>query len=637
MEYGAACLITTVGEVHQTSGREIAEALTALRKDSSGAERRSWSASIPVLAGVLHRAGLDELTLLLEYETPAGGRIDALLLGERRDTGRPLVLVIELKQWSSIGENTAGWASRVLVPISAGGCYEDRLHPVQQTLTYAKHLRENHSSIEGGRMEVQCRQFLHNFEHKEQLFQGKYEAYRSLQNETYGKGEEERLAEDLKALFSARPRPDVAERFLTGTYVLGQIGMDALRRALSRQENAVMLDDQVEVNRMICDELNGLRNEAYPPKLVVISGPPGTGKTVVGMHILYAYCLQYGATGRNNGGGIFALPRSRTLSQVIEGGSGVAPVYLEQVPRGRDLVVADEAHRIENLDAAMTSLFERARMVVVLQDDRQRIRLTEEGTQERFEGFAREHGIELLSCSLATQKRAGYLGSYVSDLDELLYEGRNEPIRRSSRLELRCWDALLDLDRHLGELQRQGRHVKWYAPYCWHWSGSVLNRDIVIRTREGVFQKAWNPKNGQYAWYRGEQKQDLDQVGCIYTAQGLEFDDTGVIWWKDLRWDGESQTWRTDLDESWDRQFVSSIVEYFGGRLEGGRPPWRVRYEDRQMSMAEFLRDSQADQDAILELMLNTYRVLLTRAKSSVHIWFADPATREHVRTVMRI
>ena len=296
MEYGAACLITTVGEVHQTSGREIAEALTALRKDSSGAERRSWSASIPVLAGVLHRAGLDELTLLLEYETPAGGRIDALLLGERRDTGRPLVLVIELKQWSSIGENTVGWASRVLVPISAGGCYEDRLHPVQQTLTYAKHLRENHSSIEGGRMEVQCRQFLHNFEHKEQLFQGKYEAYRSLQNETYGKGEEERLAEDLKALFSARPRPDVAERFLTGTYVLGQIGMDALRRALSRQENAVMLDDQVEVNRMICDELNGLRNEAYPPKLVVISGPPGTGKTVVGMHILYAYCLQYGAT-----------------------------------------------------------------------------------------------------------------------------------------------------------------------------------------------------------------------------------------------------------------------------------------------------------------------------------------------------
>ena len=34
------------------------------------------------------------------------------LLGERRLPGRRLVLVMELKQWSSIGENTAGWASR---------------------------------------------------------------------------------------------------------------------------------------------------------------------------------------------------------------------------------------------------------------------------------------------------------------------------------------------------------------------------------------------------------------------------------------------------------------------------------------------------------------------------------------------
>jgi len=155
-----------------------------------------------------------------------------------------------------------------------------------------------------------------------------------------------------------------------------------------------------------------------------------------------------------------------------------------------------------------------------------------------------------------------------------------------------------------------------------------LTEVISVRFRGGSKTYFFDPRGLQVR---------LGENVIVQTAQGLEFDDTGVIWWKDLRWDGESQTWRTDLDESWDRQFVSSIVEYFGGRLEGGRPPWRVRYEDRQMSMAEFLRDSQADQDAILELVLNTYRVLLTRAKSSVHIWFADPATREHVRTVMRI
>ena len=42
----------------------------------------------------------------------------------------------------------------------------------------------------------------------------------------------------------------------------------------------------------------------------------------------------------------------------------------------------------------------------------------------------------------------------------------------------------------------------------------------------------------------------------------------------------------------------------------------------------------QAEQE-IVELVLNTYRVLLTRAKSSVHIWFRDQNTKEHVRKVM--
>lgn len=37
-------------------------------------------------------------------------------------------------------------------------------------------------------MEVQCCQFLHNFENKSQLFQGNYQNYARLQHETYGKG-----------------------------------------------------------------------------------------------------------------------------------------------------------------------------------------------------------------------------------------------------------------------------------------------------------------------------------------------------------------------------------------------------------------------------------------------------------------
>ena len=253
----------------------------------------------------------------------------------------------------------------------------------------------------------------------------------------------------------------------------------------------------------------------------------------------------------------------------------------------------------------MTGLFRKANMVVVLQDDRQRIRLTEEGTAENFRQFAVRHGIPYTFCSLASQKRAGYLGSYVSDLDQMLYERRGQPLLRQSTLELRCWDDLNELDRHLHQLWSAGRHVKWYAPFCWPWSRSVRSMDIMIPQASGAFQKAWNPAGDQYLWYLGKTPEDLDRVGCIYTAQGLEFEDIGVIWWNDLRWDEGAGDWRIDLSGNCDTQFMSSI------------------------------RSSRADRRTIAELVLNTYRVLLTRAKSSVHIWFQDRATEEHVRKVM--
>lgn len=609
MDRTDGCYIATIGALYSMSGKEIADHLRESQGNPSESEYRSWENSIPILVKVLHQAGLDALTLVLEYQTPIGSRIDAVLLGEGKTTGKPLVLVIELKQWSAIEENVAGRESSVSICLSrAENRFEERLHPVQQTLTYAKHLRMNHSNVADGKMDVRCRQFLHNFKDKEQLFQGSYQAYEPLRHETYTKGEEELLAADLRNLFSSEPNPEVVEQFLTGTYVLGQIGFQDLGNVLARKENATMLDDQIEVNRKICSMIDQLHSPQFGKHLMIISGPPGTGKTVVGLHAIYAYCQKFGPSWQNRGGCIFALPRSRTLSLVIAGASGVSPAYLDAVPFGRDLVVVDEAHRIQQLESTMTSLFQKANMVVVLQDDRQRIRITEEGTVDGFRRFAQAHGISCSVYSLVSQKRAGYLGSYVSDLDKLFYDRQKQPLKRQSALELRCWDNLNDLDRYLHSLLSAGRHVKWYAPFCWKWTFDTRNKDIKIAQPSGDFEKPWNPqpKEEQYRWYVGEKEEYLDQVGCIYTAQGLEFDDTGVIWWDDLCWDDDLHDWHIDLSSNCDATFMAAIQ-----------------------------KSSQPSKQEIVELVLNTYRVLLTRAKSSVHIWFRDPVTRDHVRKVL--
>ena len=185
MDRAGGSFIGTIGALYSMSGGKIASHLRKLQGEPSESEYRSWENSIPVLVKVLHQAGLDALTLVLEYQTPIGSRIDAVLLGERRETGKPLVLIFELKQWSSIGENPQNTSSNVPVLLSKlDGRYEDRPHPVLQTQTYAKHLQMNHSGVCDGQMEVERCQFLHNFEEKEQLFTGAYGVFAPYRHES---------------------------------------------------------------------------------------------------------------------------------------------------------------------------------------------------------------------------------------------------------------------------------------------------------------------------------------------------------------------------------------------------------------------------------------------------------------------
>lgn len=631
------CYCVTVNELFQMTGTQIANRLKSFRKGmTSDSEYQSWRRSLPVFAAVLHEAGLDALTLALEYETPIGSRIDAVLLGQAREDKHPLALIVELKQWSFLGENHGDMESMVSVCISVEeNRFENRLHPVQQTLTYAKHLKRNHSNVAAGKIDILCCQFLHNFENKQQLFEGNYTGYAPCENETYVKGDEEKLAAYLKATFSPAPNQDGADLFLDGTYVLGECGFEDLKRVFAKEENAAMIDDQIEVNKKICRTLERLKTHPEQKELIVISGAPGTGKTVVGLHIVFAYCKAFGSTGKNDGKCIFSLPRSRTLAQVITGASGIAPVYLDRISPGRDMVVIDEAHRIEDLDRVMSGLFAKAGIIVVLQDDRQRIRLSEEGTRENFRRFAKSQNLMASEFCLVSQKRAGYLGNYVSGLDRLLYDRCDEPIPQQSGVEVVCWDSLHALDRHLHQLRSDGNRVKWYAPFCWAWSKSVQKRDISIQTEQDVFEKPWNPMEEQYRWYQAETAEALEQVGCIYTAQGLEFDYIGVIWWSDLRWDKQSSDWKIDLNACQDQQFIRGIVEFYRGKLLNGAPPWEVRDRGGTKSIDLFLQDNGIALDAINELVLNTYRVLLTRAKKGVHIWFKDDETEKHFRKVM--
>ena len=134
-----------VSELFGLSGDEIAQRMENFYNDNSDAEKKSWRASLPKLIEVIQSAGLGNLYIETEYELPAGGRIDAALIGDD-DNGKHRVLVIELKQWSRDGIEYYANKGFPAIKVNATNPYLSR-HPVNQTKEYSDSFIGNHSYV----------------------------------------------------------------------------------------------------------------------------------------------------------------------------------------------------------------------------------------------------------------------------------------------------------------------------------------------------------------------------------------------------------------------------------------------------------------------------------------------------------
>lgn len=584
-----------VSELFGLSGDEIAQRMENFYNDNSDAEKKSWRASLPKLIEVIQSAGLGNLYIATEYELPAGGRIDAALIGDD-DNGKHRVLVIELKQWSRDGIEYYANKGFPAIKVNATNPYLSR-HPVNQTKEYTDALIGNHSNVVNGQLSVSGCQYLHEFELGEKNFfiQDRYSDIDISM--MFVKGEEKVFADYLKSVFSPFTDNELARNlFIEGDYVTTEMDMEIINRITESPDNIPLWHDQSKILDYIMPLLKQQAEGKLRTKhMIVIAGAAGTGKTIVGFRILAEYWRLH-PNANNNYKCKYTLPRSRTIKQVLDGlcndQAGIRAVFLDSIRGQYDLLVIDEAHRITKFNNSISS----AQIVIVLQDDRQRVRGNEIGTKDNFKTFARRNGYTFTAFSLEYQKRSG-LGSYVDRLDRLLY-GKEYLNDVGLGIEVTVCDNIQDMELWMNNCHNTTTSIKYYASYCWEWKSKKKPTEIDIKIPKinPVFQKQWNPMYNQYDWYLDS----IDKVGCIYTAQGLGFDYVGFIWWDDL-------VWRTDHWEG----HIDKVTRY-----------------DEQ------LRDSITNNTNAQELLLNIYRVMLTRAKKGLFIWFEDAETKKHFKEV---
>jgi len=96
--------------------------------------------------------------------------------------------------------------------------------------------------------------------------------------------------------------------------------------------------------------------------------------------------------------------------------------------------------------------------------------------------------------------------------------------------------------------------------------------------------------------YWASDPRGIDQVGCVYTAQGFEFDYVGVIFGPDLVY-RPGVGWMGQPEESEDR----------------------------------VVRSQRVTRDSFTRYVKNTYRVLLTRGLRGCYVYFVDGPTRDFV------
>jgi uncharacterized protein len=151
----------------------------------------------------------------------------------------------------------------------------------------------------------------------------------------------------------------------------------------------------------------------------------------------------------------------------------------------------------------------------------------------------------------------------------------------------------------------EGTSARLVAGYCWPWSDPTPDGQLESDVHLGDWARPWNARPNAGRLAPGIPKSHLwatdpggmEQVGCIYTAQGFEFDYAGVIFGDDLVY-RRRQGWVGRRDRSHDSGLTRGTSE-----------------ED------------------FTALVKNTYRVLLSRGLKGCYVYFTDGQTRDFVES----
>ncbi|MFJ5608265.1 DNA/RNA helicase domain-containing protein [Streptomyces sp. NPDC093221] len=576
-------------------------------------EVRSWERSIPALASALGDAGLDDIEVMLEYALPLNSkRADAVLAGVHPVTGEPSYVVVELKQWSHAEPHED---DPLLCHIDAYA--QPVLNPIEQVRRYCEYLVNFNGALAEHPKRVSGVAYLHNA--TEFGMSGLREIETDDRGQLFTAETRGSFLDHLRTRLSDKhPGARAADELLAGKAAPSKQLMALAAQEVREREQFVLLDEQQVAYRMVLNAVRKAKQSDHK-EVVVVTGGPGTGKSVIALSVLGELYRQGVPALHATGSKSFtqtmrkvAGARKREVQDLFKFFNG----FMTAEKNSLDVLICDEAHRIRETSAnrftsaahrtgrpQIDELIDVARVPVFLLDEHQVVRPGEMGTVAEIKAAATRKGVECSVVRLESQYRCGGSDAYLRWVVRLLGLEPGGPVawEPDDRMQLQVAGSPEEMEAFLQDRRGERYGARMTAGYCWPWSeakpGQPLPADVVI----GDWARPWNLK-GERAisgappsalW--ATDPAGFGQIGCVYTAQGFEYDWSGVIIGPDFVWRGDR--WVTDRTKSKDPVFKKSTP------------------------------DTDVDR-----LIRNTYKVLLTRGMVGTVVYSTDPESQDKLR-----
>lgn len=579
-------------------------------------EYSSWQNSMQFMRNIVDDSEIDdEVRICIEYNIPlTSKRVDFIIAGAD-NVGKENIVIVELKQWqkAEVVADDMHYCVKTFVANT------DRIvcHPSYQAYSYSCFLKNYSQSLTDESINLVPCAYLHNYQP---------EYRQSLSNPIYKEWFEVApfFIKNEVAIFSDFVKKYITKKSSKGDllYLIdhGRLRptkalQDSLASMVKGNKEFMLLDEQAVCFDMCIKTMNQCLKDRKK-RTIIIQGGPGTGKSVLAVNLLMEYInqsLNASYVTKNS------APREAFL-QLLTKSDAKKLINIKQLFRSPfglsncdenayDCLIVDEAHRLvkkmygdwsgenqvkECINASLLSIF--------LLDEEQAVTTKDIGSINEVQYWCKELGSRLIitdETKLVSQFRCNGSDAYIQFIDDLL-QRLPETIHvdiSELNFDFKVFDDPNEMREALRDKNQINNKSRMVAGYCFDWNVKHHRGDWDIMLGDN-FKAKWNLENDK-VW--AINPRSFEEVGCIHTAQGLEFDYVGVFIGKDLTYNPIT------------------------GRIETNKEA--ISKDDKSSGIRS------AKPEKAHQLILNTYKTLLTRGQKGCYVYCKDPELRKYIRS----